>query len=360
MNVNRREFIGLSMSAASGLMTGCAGLSRQPAFEVADGDLMWGALVHFGMNMWLDWQSPAYCGYGKDEVELRWPADHVRCEPALWREWTAAMARNRLNTIVIDLGEALAYPSHPELAVKGSLTPSQMRDELKRLRDLGLMTIPKMNFSCTHNAWMKGYRRMVSTPAYYRLCEDLIRDVCEIFDGPRYFHIGYDEETAEHQKAQSIAVVRQGELWWHDFLHVVSNVEKNGSRAWAFSDIAWRHMDEFRKNMPKSVLQCPWNFRADDQHPEYIESVREMVRLGYEIGPDLGTFTTKSRDAISEIETDNWYDFCRDEKNMPRNQLKGFLFCSWARPIAYHRQKNLKTFDLAGRMHDRWDREVGR
>lgn len=76
--------------------------------------------------------------YGREEVELRWPVDHVRCVPEIWREWTAAMARNRLNTIVMDLGEAMVYPSHPELAVKGSLTPTQMREGLARLRDLGL------------------------------------------------------------------------------------------------------------------------------------------------------------------------------------------------------------------------------
>lgn len=34
--------------------------------------------------------------------------------------------------------EAMVYPSHPELAVKGSLTPTQMREELAWLRDLGL------------------------------------------------------------------------------------------------------------------------------------------------------------------------------------------------------------------------------
>lgn len=34
--------------------------------------------------------------------------------------------------------EAMVYPSHLELAVKGSLTPTQMREELAWLRDLGL------------------------------------------------------------------------------------------------------------------------------------------------------------------------------------------------------------------------------
>ena len=319
---------------------------------------MWGAIVHFGMNMWLDWKSPRFWNYGKEEVELRWPADHVRCLPDLWREWTASMARNRMNTIVIDLGEAMVYPSHPELAVKGSRTPAQMKDELARLRDLGLTPYPKLNFSCSHNAWLKDYRRMVSTPTYYRVCEDLIRDVCEIFGHPRYFHIGCDEETAGHQAFHSVAVVRQGDLWWHDFLHLVDTVEKNGARAWCFSDISWRHMDAFRRNMPKSVLQCPWNFTPSKDNPEYVDSVKEMIRLGYDVCPDLCTFVTDKRDEITEDETWRWFDFCRDAKNLPPERHKGFLFCSWARPIDYHRVKNLKTFELAGRLRARWEREV--
>lgn len=34
---------------------------------------------------------------------------------------------------------------------------------------------------------------MISTPIYYKVCEDLIVDVADIFDHPRFLHIGYDE-----------------------------------------------------------------------------------------------------------------------------------------------------------------------
>ena len=98
-----------------------------------------------------------------------------------------------------NLGEALAYPSHPELAVKGTWSISKMRRELDRLRGMGIEPIPKLNFSTTHNAWMKDWRHKVSTPEYLDTVDELIRDVAEIFDHPRFFHIGYDEETMGHQ-----------------------------------------------------------------------------------------------------------------------------------------------------------------
>ena len=60
------------------------------------------------------------------------------------------MRKVRMNMVVIDLGEAIQYQSHPELAVKGSWPVEKFRKELARLRGMGLEPIPKLNFSTTH------------------------------------------------------------------------------------------------------------------------------------------------------------------------------------------------------------------
>ena len=164
--------------------------------------------------------------------------------------------------LVIDLGEGLAYPSHPELAISGSWSPDKMRDEVLRLRAMGVEAIPKLNFSTTHNGWLKHYRRMLSTPTYYKVCEDLIADVAEIFGRPRLFHIGFDEETAIHQDNSGRALfitVRKGECWWHDLMHIVRTSERNGMRPWMWSDYGWDH-PEFYTRCPKSVLMSNWYY----------------------------------------------------------------------------------------------------
>lgn len=43
------------------------------------------------------------------------------------------------------------------------------------------------------DAWLGEYGRMVTTRPYYDACRDVIRDAAEMFDHPRYLHIGYDE-----------------------------------------------------------------------------------------------------------------------------------------------------------------------
>ena len=64
----------------------------------------------------------------------------------------------------VDVGEGLVYPSHPELVIEGSWSPDKLRAEVRRLRAMGVEAVPKLNFSTSHNGWLKQYRRMVSTP----------------------------------------------------------------------------------------------------------------------------------------------------------------------------------------------------
>ena len=102
------------------------------------------------------------------------------------------------------------------------------------------------------------------------MCEDVIRDVVEIFDNPRFFHLGYDEETFVAQRDCRYVVLRQGTMWWHDFLWFVKVIEKSGCRPWMWSDYAWHHKAEYLKYMPKSVLQSNW----------YYDKSFDPVKLG--------------------------------------------------------------------------------
>ena len=172
--------------------------------------------IELGHNMWCDWPTQVM-GDDLEEAVLLLPK-HKRPDlslilvDSLWRKVTDYAALNGINMLVVDLGEGLQYPSHPELSIEGSWSPDKMRKEIKRLNALGIEVIPKLNFSCTHNGWMKDYRHMVSSAPYYQMCSDVISDVMEIFGHPRFFHIGYDEETVQHQSSFTYQVLRVGVL----------------------------------------------------------------------------------------------------------------------------------------------------
>ena len=241
MSLNRRDFIS---SAAGALALGACPTS---AFAAAKPEpkFIWSYLVHFGVNSWKDIPLETQDPNMPEKWLTRCCADHVRFDEPSWQRLSAALAKAGCNQIIIDLAEIVVYPSHPELAVKGSWSVERLRNELDRLRGMGFEVIPKMNFSACHDTWLKDYHRMVSTKKYYQVCEDLIKDAAEIFDHPRFFHLGYDEETASHQAKHLFAVCRQGELWWHDFLWFAKVTEKTGSRPWIWSDYVWHHKDEF-------------------------------------------------------------------------------------------------------------------
>ena len=358
---SRKEFLaGLGGTIALGAV-GCSTHVpiRTPALA---GDMAWGMLLHVGRNMWgevLDWKKPPH---SPEEERLMYPnhkltkygtwpqipRNYLQFDDATWREETDLMRQEGLNMAMIDIGEAFVYPSHPELAVKGSWTPDRMREELHRLRTMGLEPVPKLNFSACHDTWLREYNRMPASRKYYEVVADVIRDVAEVFDWPRYFHIGYDEEMWVAQNERNLVIIRQKDLWWHDFLYTVAEVERHGARAICWSDKYWTGRDEFRKRMPKSVLQSNWCYRADFSEKKMVWNERfereggwgedqhgaitflELEKAGYDQLPATGNFW-------GEPAADAVVRFCKEHVDPSR--LKGFLMSTWAGTTAMEKKK---------------------
>ena len=342
MALNRREF--LSSAAGALALSGCSTLGA--AAKKPEPTFLWSYLAHFGVNSWkdvpLETQDPSM----PEKWLTRCCADHVRFSEKSWKKLSAELAKAGCNQIIIDLAEIVQYPSHPELAVKGSWTVEKLRNELDRLRGMGFEVIPKMNFSACHDTWLKMYHRMVSTKKYYQVCEDLIKDAVEIFDHPRFFHLGYDEETAAHQAKHLFAVCRQGDLWWHDFLWFVKVTEKTGCRPWIWSDYCWNHKDEFMKRMPKSVLQSNWYYGAEfdfsklkESRRPYVQTYEDLDKAGFEQVPTGSNWScdTNFADTVK---------FC--DAKCHKELIKGYMMAPWTRTFDIHEAKSLEAIAQMG------------
>ena len=323
--MTRREF--LEGAAASGLVAGCSSVPT-PGFVPAA--FTWGALFHLGANMWGD------CGpNGEHRSDY---ADYLRCDDALWRQSVDRAAAKGLNLVFIDLGEGVAYPSHPELAVKGTWSVAKLRAELHRMRTLGLEPVPKLNFSTAHDSWLKEYGRMVSSRRYYEVVADLIRDVCEIFDSPRLFHIGYDEEMPIAQEKYYQMVCRQRELWWHDLFFTVNEVSHHGARPVMWADAIWTGRAEYLKRMSKDVLQANWYYRTDFS-PAKLKWDYDFEKKGGwgETVNGAAAFLALEEAGFDQLPfTSNWaadgsadavVAFCKE--HIDPSRLKGFCTASW-------------------------------
>jgi len=291
-----------------------------------------GLLVHLSTNFWNDSPTPIVPPWGPEEPFF---SPKLRFDDSIWEEVTTRLADIGGSYVLLALGDGVVYDSHPEIAVEGAWSTAGLREELARLRSLGLEPLPKLNFSTSHDAWMGDFRRRVSTPEYYEFCNDLIGEVCDLFDTPRLFHIGMDEETLQHQRTYPHVVIRQHSLWWHDLEFFVDRVEEHGSRAWMWSDYAWHHPDFFATVSPR-IVQSNWHYTAnfsgapEDGRPHEIDmSVWPL--------PTYLTYLDLEDAELDQIPTgstwndhDNFpltVDFCQERVEHAR--LLGYLQTTW-------------------------------
>lgn len=333
----RREVIKAAAAGLAGL--GILGASTQTQAEekaVAETNdkMIWGYLIHLGYNMWGDWDNP------KIKLE-NWPArPYLRCDEKLWDDLMPVMQEAGINLAVIDLGEGVQYQTHPELAVKGSWSREHLKEKLGQMRKLGIEPIPKLNFSTGHDIWLGDYSRRVSTEPYYKVCADLIGEACDLFDHPRFFHIGMDEETQEHQESYEYCVIRQHGLWWKDLLFFVGEVEKNKSRAWMWSDHVWRHHDEFFEKMPHSVLQANWYYGEPfNEDINYVKAYLDLEEKGYDQIPAGSNWSSPKN-------FKNMVEYLA--KKIDPKHLKGFLQTVWHPTLEGFRDKHLAAISQVG------------
>jgi hypothetical protein len=294
-------------------------------------DLLYANLLHLSYNMWSDWQNPAVTS------PYYAARPYLRFDDTLWSDLLAAMKKGGLNMVVIDVGDGVMFESHPEIAVDGAWSRARMRTEVKRLREMGLEPIPKLNFSTCHDQWMGKYARMVSTPEYYKVCADLIAETIDLFDKPRFFHLGMDEENERNQRHFENAIIRQHDLWWRDLNFLIEEVEKGGSRAWIWSDFAWHHPDDFWAKMPREVLQSNWYYGgkfSDDIRA--VRTYRDFVDHDFDQVPTLSNWTTPANIAGT-------IEYCR--KHIKPERLKGFLLAPWRPTLPETRARHMDAIE---------------
>jgi hypothetical protein len=320
---NRREFIKQAAFAGAGAVAGgCMNLGSGGKAPALTDNFGWGVLLHLGSNMWGDWTPDGKYPSSREEERKMFPnpqprkngsypnvvRNYLGADETVWREQTEYMRDEGLNLVMIDVGEAYAYPSHPELRVNGSWDADRMRTELKRLRGLGLEPVPKLNFSAGHDIWLKEYHYMTSSRKYYE-------------------------------------------------------VERHGVRAMLWSDKICGGKEDFLKRMSKGVLQVPWYYGVDFSEekltwkPEFetsqdwsvqrnlASSIIVLAEAGFDVMPCTSNWShDEAADAMIR--------FCKQRVNPAR--LKGFLTAPWFMTLESQSGKlkdGIRLFAAAKRKH---------
>ncbi|MBQ9544989.1 MAG: Tat pathway signal protein [Clostridia bacterium] len=259
--------------------------------------MIWAYLIHTCQTMWPIGDPESRDNLSRTEKER----DRTCEQPTLeWDKFYSTMEflpSQGFNTLVFDLGNFVRFDSHPEIAMKGSISKDEMKKVIDRCRALGMEPIPKLNFSAGHDPWLKKYSLMVGTEEYYKVCADVIDETAELFGYPSLFHLGLDEETFAMQGGYGVRIVRAPHLWWRDANRLFDRCEHNNMRPWVWSDQYWDHPKEFLENMPKSVLQAPWyynNFcgysKDGKMRQKGFQTYFDLIEHGYDIVPTCSTW----------------------------------------------------------------------
>jgi len=288
-------------------------------------EMMWAYMVHLSNHWWDDPLSAPRGPY----IEKAWK-DENEIDLDVWDQVVKAAAEYKFNTLIIDVCDGIQYETHPEISAPDAWSKDFMKKKLDEIRALGITPIPKLNFSTCHDAWLKDYGRMVSTPKYYQVVADLIKEVCEVFDYPKYFHLGMDEESDRYQNYCDIAVIRHAAVWAHDVNFMLSECAKHGARPIIWADMIRQYPDLFGKEISREILMAPWYY-GRFLHPEEEakkdpnmfygpDFYRLYDKLGFEMMPTCSTWSYKRNQQQT-------MGFAKNE--LDPNLVKGFITASW-------------------------------
>ena len=179
----------------------------------------------------------------------------LRFDRALFREYTAYLQKNGVDTLILNLGDAVKYESHPEVSLPDALTREELLQEVTRLREMGFEVIPMLDFSAAHDVWLGEYAYMLSTTPYYRVCADLIDELIDLLE-PKYFHVGMGDESYELQKDFQYAATRRDDIWYHDLYCFTAAIRHDGAEVMLFADKMLENPGEGDKKTPYNFVMC--------------------------------------------------------------------------------------------------------
>ena len=114
-------------------------------------NLKWIQLVHLGSNLWNEEGNTK----GRENRSTPQASPVFLFNRDCWNKHTEDLREAGVDTLIIDVAEALKYESHPEINVRDSWDHATMIKEIERLEGMGFELIPKLNFSACHDVWLK-------------------------------------------------------------------------------------------------------------------------------------------------------------------------------------------------------------
>ena len=338
--MNRREFI-------SGVAAGVGSLTL-PGFGAEEAKPRRGVrAMYLKLGTRLDIVNPTSLKglYLADRTRVYWDSLDRR---------VGMIAENGGNVALLDVGEALALECTRTVWPAGVVTGQEVAAHVAAWRKLGVQTVPLLNFSTVHSAWMGHPSRMTKTKPYWDFCTRAIAETLAVFRGTKVLHVGMDDEVLKSPvfKKQPYARVRTGDELWYTVNFFAQEAAKAGARIWLWGDVVREDPEGFRKNVTSDVIVSNRYLTSMHDKSAYRDLVQDQDKA-YETLDKLGfsqiPCCTTSNCLRNEGKSDNPSRLASFiEKRVSPERLKGFVSFTHTSPGLRGENQYRKACELFG------------
>lgn len=201
-----------------------------------------------------------------------------------------ALARGRVNLLVLDLRGAYRYERRPDLADPNAWTRDDLAKVVLAARRLGIEVVPGVD-APGHADWITGAfpelaesgdpnTLCMRAPGTRALLTDVYDELFEVFEGPRFVHIGHDEVFWPDQRkfgderCPRCAGTPRDRLFAEALGWTLDLVGARGARSIAWADMllrgwnggrygTWRSLELLAAPAREHLIAMSWGTRGD-------------------------------------------------------------------------------------------------
>ncbi len=219
-----------------------------------------------------------------DWPDMNWRAVHFDTKHhqdrlEYYQDIIPKLASYKINAIVFEIEDKLAYTKHPEIAAQGAFKKQELRELADLAHKYYIDFIPLVQ-GLGHVRYIlkhPEYAHLRETPEStwqicplkndsFKLLFDLYDEAIEATGTKKYFHIGGDEsyDLAQgpqcRKKAEKIGKAGIYLIWLNK---VAKHLEEKGLQVIIWDDMVLKFGQENLKMLPKNVVYMRWNYDTD-------------------------------------------------------------------------------------------------
>ena len=263
------------------------------------------------------------------------------------------LSRFKMNHLIIEV-DNIRWKSDPTIALDWSMDQEDLRQDIRHANENFIEVSPLLQ-SLGHCEWMfkngrnldlaenpdRPYAYCPSNPRTYDFILPFYDEVVELFNRPRFVHIGHDEvqEPGGFPRHQECKKRSAEQIFVDDTLRIREHLAKKGARVMMWGDMMLSKGDApdatnaespekakwIRDRLPKDVVITDWHYAPGK--PEEFKSLRIFVDEGHDAiastwftPGNIEAFSKQAKNvgAMGLLQT-TWAGFNSNEGNLKEN-----------------------------------------